>query len=220
MVMADPLEPDAGDDVVANETDGNVEAEPTRPARSGLRSLDRRTIGICVCVAVLFALVAAFVTSKVTEDPTPKDHADLVPAKVDLAKLLAVPLKTENGQDTTFQALVGTKPVLLNLWQQSCAPCVSEMPLLDTVHKSDGRVAVIGIDTQDRVGLAKQMAKQTKITYPWLRDPKGDFFYEAKGVGLPTSLLIDATGKKVLGVKQGPFDNRADVDAFLDKYLH
>ncbi len=218
MVMADPLEPDAGDDVVANETDGNVEAEPTRPARSGLRSLDRRTIGICVCVAVLFALVAGLVTAKLTEDDGTTNRASLSSAKVNTATLLATKVRTVAGTPTTFRASLTGKPVLVNFWSQSCGPCKEEMPLLEQVHQTDKRIDVLGVDTLDRVDLAKVVAKRRKITYPWIVDLNGDLANAAKSVLLPTSLLLDAKGK-VLASKIGAFDDRAAVDAWIAKHL-
>jgi thiol-disulfide isomerase/thioredoxin len=107
---------------------------------------------------------------------------------------------------------------VVNLWQQSCTACVAEMPLLEQVNQTDPRVSLVGIDVQDRVDYAKKMAKQTGITYPWLRDDDGNFFYAAQGTQLPKTLLLSPQGK-VLAVQNSAFKDRAQVDAWLQKHL-
>lgn len=151
----------------------------------------------------------------------PAPQVELTSGAVDSTKLLATKLQTTDGQPTTWGAVLGDgdgKAALVNLWQQSCTPCVREMPLLERVHRQDDRVDVIGVNTQDRPDLAQAMADQTGITYPWWRDPSGDFFYAAQGVGLPTTLLVDPAGK-VLATRTGPFDSVADVTSWLDDHL-
>src|SRR4051812_17727828 len=172
-------------------------AEPA-PTSRPRRRVDARTIGICVCAAVIAALVAGLVANAIVGDDgggSNKDHLDLASSRIDGRKLLAVSIKTRSGGRTTLADQVGDKPVLVNLWAQSYRPCVDEMPRLEQLHKSDARVDVIGVDTQDQPNLAAQMAKQTGITYPWLLDPKGNLLYQSKAVGLPRSVLLTPSGK-------------------------
>ncbi len=49
-------------------------------------------------------------------------------------------------------------------------------------------IAFVGVATQDQLDKALQMAERTAITYPWVQDPDGDFFYAARAAGMPTTL--------------------------------
>jgi thiol-disulfide isomerase/thioredoxin len=197
---------------------------PSPPRRR--RRIDGRTLAICVCVALIAAVIAGLVTSKVTgtsnnDAGSRRPKFGLVPAesvKIDVDKMLDTKLQTVAGAPTTLRASLGTKPLVVNLWQQSCTACVAEMPLLERVNQTDPRVALVGIDVQDRLDYAKKMAKQTGITYPWLRDDSGDFFYAAEGTQLPKTLLLSPQGK-VLAVQNSTFKDRAQVDAWLQKHL-
>ncbi len=218
VTMADPLEPE-------RPTDAEAGARG-RGSRGRGRRLDARMVAICLCVAVIGSVASYLIATAVWDRSDRPQRAGAGPAPdielsngdVDGAKLLATDLQTPDGKATTLRASLGDKAALVNLWQQSCAPCVKEMPLLQKVHQRDGRVDVIGVDTQDRPELARAMAARTGITYPWLQDRSGDFFYAAQGVGLPTSILVEPSGD-VLAVRTGPFDSFADVTSWLDDHL-
>jgi len=213
--MADPTPREA----VA---EGGGAAEGSRsPARRRSR-LDGRILAICACIALVAALAAGLVVARITGDSSDGGGKDpklgLSSDRVDPGELLRTPLQTVAGEPTSLRASLGAKPLLVNLWQQSCAPCIAEMPLLEQVNKADPRVKVVGVDVQDRLDHATEMATQTGITYPWFRDERGDLFYAAKGTGLPKSLLVSPSGK-VLATKNGAFDDRAELDAWLDQHL-
>jgi hypothetical protein len=50
---------------------------------------------------------------------------------------------------------------------------------------------------QDQPGDGKAMLKRTGVTYRALQDRGGSFARAAQAVGLPTTLLLDATGHVV-----------------------
>ena len=59
-----------------------------------------------------------------------------------------------SGRNLNLGALQGT-PVLVNLWATWCAPCVKEMPLLDTLAADyEGRLRVLTV-SQDMQGAEK-----------------------------------------------------------------
>lgn len=199
---------------------------PGGPARGPVRRrrLDRRVVGIAVCLAFIGAVAAYLTTAAIIGDGdevgSTRDGGafELVDSEVDGSELLQVPLLTVAGKPTMLGASLGDQPMLVNLWQQSCAPCVTEMPIFEELHQSDARVDVVGVNTQDRVPLAKEMAAQTGITYPWVRDDEATFFYEAKATALPYTLLVDRSGK-VLATRNGPFDDLDELRGWLDRHL-
>jgi len=61
------------------------------------------------------------------------------------------------------------------------------------------------------------LVAQTGITYPWVQDPSGNFFYEASATGMPTTLLLDRRGR-ILANRTGAFDDLAELQAWIDRY--
>ena len=89
------------------------------------------------------------------------------------------------------------RPTVVNFFSTTCTPCIKEMPAFERVHRSRDDISFIGIDVQDQVGPGRKLIERTGITYEALRDPPGDLLRVAGGVGLPTTLLIDAEGRVV-----------------------
>lgn len=198
-------------------------AESPSPAsqQRGLRGLPRRTVAICLCLATIGALLAALVATTIVEGSKTSGsvpQAELEPiGEVDIDRLLSVALTTVDGQPTTLAAHLDQRPMVLNIWAQSCVPCVEEMPLLETAHQSNPDVAFLGVDTQDRLDRAKQLAAQTGITYPWIQDPTGNFFYEAGATGMPTTLMLDRRGR-ILATRTGAFADQTDLQVWIDEH--
>jgi thiol-disulfide isomerase/thioredoxin len=108
-----------------------------------------------------------------------------------------------NALDLTAQ----DGPVLINLWATWCAPCVVEMPQLDTLAgELNGAVRVITI-SQDVRGadvVTPFFAKRGFARLePWL-DPDATLSAQFTPEGqLPLTILFDAKGKEVLRVTGG-----------------
>jgi len=201
-------------------TDSPASATLDRPRRR--RRLDLRTVALCVCLALVAAIAAGLVASVLAEDePGSTDGGQtgstLQPVReIDAKDLGAVELLTVDGDKTRLSDLVTDKVTVVNLWAQSCAPCIKEMPWLEQTSQDNPEVAFLGVDVLDRLDAAKAMAAKTGITYPWVRDPKGDFGNAAQATGLPHTLLVDTDGT-VLATKVGVFDSQAEIQAWLDE---
>jgi thiol-disulfide isomerase/thioredoxin len=197
-----------------------VGAGPSAGARR--RALDGRTLTIIVLVALAGAALAGYLTYLVLQpEDEATSEADQVAltleaqGDVNVDRLLGMGLTTPEGDQTTLDALVDGRRAVVNFWQSTCAPCIEEMPLLEELSQADPELAVIGIATQDPVEQAQRFADQTAITYPWALDPEGLLFYEAKGAGMPTTLLLDETGQ-VLDTHTGAFASLDDLQAFAE----
>lgn len=102
-----------------------------------------------------------------------------------------------DADDVALADLQG-RPVVVNFWASTCAPCVREMPALETVHQAAGDdVAFVGVAVNDRVEDALELADRTGVTYPLVADADGTFFVDAGATLLPTTLVLDQDGTVV-----------------------
>jgi thiol-disulfide isomerase/thioredoxin len=87
------------------------------------------------------------------------------------------------------------RPVVLNFWASWCPPCIAEMPDFERVNQAVGdRVMFIGVNFQDDADQAARLAVETGVTYLLVRDPQGLIFQQFDGLGMPTTVFIDASG--------------------------
>ena len=93
-------------------------------------------------------------------------------------------------------------PVLVNLWASWCAPCVKELPTLDSLakaHRVDGQLGVIAV-SQDMGPQPSVVAFLDKLKVADLgayHDRKMGLSGALGAEVLPTSVLYDADGREV-----------------------
>lgn len=198
--------------------DGSGESEQPRPTRR----LPARIIAICICIALIGALATALAVTWLRDDSdSTAASADGTAITMPLVSaiesdvLLDVELLTIEGEPTTLGERLEDRPVMVNLWAQNCAPCIAEMPLLERAHLDNPDIDVLGVDTQDRLEDAMVMAERTGITYPWVQDPDGNFFFAAQGAGMPTTFIIMPSGE-IVASKTGAFDSQDELQSWID----
>lgn len=90
------------------------------------------------------------------------------------------------------------RPVLMNFWASWCAPCVREMPMLESLHHAHPQLAVLGIaiDTGTNV---QRFLQKVHVSYDLLLGgPDGIAVMRDlgnKGGGLPFTAFFDAKGR-------------------------
>ena len=120
-----------------------------------------------------------------------------------------IPAVTVTDPSGTSLALTETagKPVLLNLWATWCAPCVTEMPLLDQLAVDLGdsvRVLTVSEDMKGAELVEPFFAGRDLANLPQWMDPQNDLaFAYGGGASLPLTVLYDAEGKEVWRVMGG-----------------
>ena len=90
-------------------------------------------------------------------------------------------------------------PVLVDFWATWCVPCRESIPAYGklTADRRLSGFTVIGIDEDDLKTDVAAFAKANAVAYPLLRDPNRRAFDAFRVRGLPTAVLIDASGNVV-----------------------
>lgn len=88
------------------------------------------------------------------------------------------------------------KPLVLNVWSSTCAPCVAEAPLLEHQWEQARAQGVIflGIDFQDSLSGGQRFIQQYAVTYPNVLDATGATTLAYSVTGTPETLFINRQG--------------------------
>ncbi len=107
--------------------------------------------------------------------------------------------------------LVGLRgqPVVVNIWASWCAPCRTEMPLLQNAADAyAGRAVILGLATNDDPRAAKQFLTDLGLTYPSVFDSTGEIRVELGLTAYPTTYVFGADGAMRARVNGGISEQR------------
>jgi len=109
--------------------------------------------------------------------------------------------------------------VLINLWATWCAPCVSELPALARLQEAVPGLKVVAVDVgHDKSDAAAAFLKSHNVarlgTYV---DTELALLHAFGAYGLPTTVLIDPSGKEIAKAEgPGEWASPASVAYFKD----
>jgi thiol-disulfide isomerase/thioredoxin len=87
------------------------------------------------------------------------------------------------------------KVVVLNFWATWCVPCQNEMRLLQNYSdQMDGKIIVIGINSQESEADVTTFLRIRKINFPVALDSSGEVIRKFSIQGYPTSYFLDGKG--------------------------
>ena len=97
------------------------------------------------------------------------------------------------------------KVVLLNFWASWCPPCLREMPSMERLRvKMAGRpLAIVAVDSAETREEVDAFLAKMRVGFPVLLDPDGGNTKRWKVFALPTTFLLDASGR-IRHVLTGP----------------
>jgi thiol-disulfide isomerase/thioredoxin len=104
-----------------------------------------------------------------------------------------------DGNEIRLSAFAG-KPTLVNLWASWCAPCVKELPTLDKLARAeDGKLNVVAIsqDMGPHASVEAFLKTHGIAMLESYQDPKMGLSGALGAEVLPTSILLDSSGKEV-----------------------
>ena len=110
-----------------------------------------------------------------------------------------------DGQAVSLSELSGqNRPILLNFWVSSCAPCVQEIPhLQDFYEQYQDQVRIVGVNWSEDPARVQAFLRDKGVTYPNLIDRQGKAVVAYRLTGTPTSFFIDEN-QVIRGVWLGP----------------
>jgi len=113
------------------------------------------------------------------------------------------------------------KVVLVNFWASWCSPCIREMPGMQRLSDiMEGRpFEIVAISVSERRKTVQHMLQRLDLDFTVLLDPDGKTFNEWRASMLPTSYLIDTTGR-IHYKAQGPMEwDEEDLVSIVEKLM-
>jgi cytochrome c biogenesis protein CcmG/thiol:disulfide interchange protein DsbE len=123
----------------------------------------------------------------------------------------ALPREVLSGTPTTLASLLAGahgSPVAIVFWASWCGPCSTEAPQIESFARSAaGHGRIIGVDWNDpEITGARGFIHRFAWSFTNLRDSEGTVGSEYGLTGLPTTFVVDGSGRirKVLRGPQTP----------------
>lgn len=181
----------------------------------------RRSILVGVALAAVATVLGAWALARRGDDGVTigAPGAPAIPTAPDLEgdRLPDLTFETFAGEEVSLDDYRG-RPLVLNVWASTCAPCVKEMPAFERVYQRyRDDVAFVGVNNQDRADRADELATKTGVTYDLVRDPLGDLVVSLELVGMPSTVLADAEGR-IMYAKTGELDED-ELAGLIEEHL-
>jgi cytochrome c biogenesis protein CcmG, thiol:disulfide interchange protein DsbE len=178
----------------------------------------RRLVVIAVCACAGLAACSS------DEEP---QSAAVQPAKLEGAPAPLARLHSQanrlldGGADafaTRLKQLRGY-PVVVNKWASWCGPCRFEFPFFQKqATKRAGKVAFIGVDSNDNVGDAREFLRDFPVPFPSYKDPSLEVAAVFNAVqAFPSTAFYDSNGGLAY-VHQGGYSSEAKLAEDIGRY--
>jgi cytochrome c biogenesis protein CcmG/thiol:disulfide interchange protein DsbE len=90
------------------------------------------------------------------------------------------------------------RPLIVNFWASWCGPCQQETPLLASFYKAEGgRVAIVGVDSNDTTAKAIAFVQAKGVSYPIGVDPKLVTADAYEVAAFPQTFFLDSAHRVV-----------------------
>jgi thiol-disulfide isomerase/thioredoxin len=205
--------------------------EPAREERAKRR--ERRIyIGLGAGLLVLAVVTVVIVSSRGSTAPSlppaaPSSQALALASSAPVGgstrtKLTANVSQANQIIDTSIQTKVAQLaglPVVINQWASWCTNCRAEFPFFQQAGRQDsGRVAFVGLDSQDSRSNAQAFLRHFPVDYPSVFDPSaGQAQSLGAGQGWPTTIFLNAK-HQITYVHEGAYPTLQALQQDIDRY--
>jgi len=125
-------------------------------------------------------------------------------------------LTTFDGEQIALSDFHGSV-VVVNFWASWCAPCMAELPILESLSQryQDDGVVFIGIATYDYAPAAIDFINEYDVSYLTGSDSESTIADAYRVIGIPETFIIDQQGKVfahiVAGFTEDQFSEMLDT---------
>lgn len=135
----------------------------------------------------------------VTESSLPTPASGTVNRSHKGEPIPAITLVDNTGETLDLTSFKG-KPLLINLWATWCAPCIAEMPTLNTLIGKEKELGITVLPISQDMGQDAKVLeilrrRKLDMVEPWI-DEKGDLGFKYGG-NLPVTVMFDSQGREV-----------------------
>ena len=194
-------------------------------------AVNRRLLAGSIAGAIVVSIVGGYALSRAGDDSSSGSSDDVVvldtPGTAQIPSietnpqvsgdaLPVVDLETNDGETISTADLLG-RPMVLNFWYSTCAPCKKELPAFAAVHAEFGdRVRFVGVNPYDVPEVNESFARDKGVQYELLRDPDGAYQSAIEIATAPFTLFVAADGTIV---RQTGVLEEADLRQYVEELL-
>ncbi len=191
---------------------------PEPAARRGRRGGGALALGLVV-VAVVAAVVLSGTVDNGPGSAPPLTQAELAALPRHLAANAAQANQVIDGSIEARLAALRGIPVVVNQWASWCPNCKEEFPLFQQLsQRLRGKVAFLGLDSQDERGSAEAFLDRYPVNYPSIYDHSAaEAAAIGGGSGWPTTIFYDRRGRRTY-VREGGYVTAATLRADIERY--
>jgi cytochrome c biogenesis protein CcmG/thiol:disulfide interchange protein DsbE len=180
-----------------------VAVTPPEARKTRRRNIITFLVAAILNVGLLTLLATQLLTpahQSVTQNGTPVSGDTLLGQMAPNFTLAA--LTRQGNQQISLSSYKG-KPVVLNFWSSTCAPCQDEIPLLESQWERNQAKGVIflGVDVEDTAVDGRLFLHQYGMTYPSVIDSNGMTLVSYGVTYTPETIFIDRSGRVVDAVR-------------------
>jgi peroxiredoxin len=108
---------------------------------------------------------------------------------------------------------------IAGIWATWCPPCRAEMPAIESLWKKtkDRAFTVMGVSVGEEPGKVKDFIARQGYTYPIFVDPTGSLGAAFGARSIPTTYVLDKSGRAIAGMVGGaPYDSAEALAIFAE----
>ena len=178
--------------------------------------------------AAAVGIACGLVLAGCGSEPSPAPRNDAPPAKLPagtssgIRELHQQANRLLDGGSDAFEARLEElrgDPIVVNQWASWCGPCRSEFPFFQRLaQKYSGRVAFLGVNSQDARGDAEAFLREFPVPFPHYYDKDASVarLFEG-GRAWPTTAFYNAAGE-LTQTHLGAYADQATLDADIRRY--
>jgi thiol-disulfide isomerase/thioredoxin len=113
------------------------------------------------------------------------------------------------------------KVVFINFWATWCPPCVREMPSINNLkkhYKNNKDLVFLMVDVDGNYDVSKKFMEKNNLDLP-LYMPNGEIPSRFLGNSIPTTVILDRTGKMVARIEGGRDYMAPEIISSMDDLL-